>query len=159
MATFDEYRKSLKAVIKDLNANRRKNTFVIARDAFALVADRVTETGEKATGGKFASYSPAYRKAKSEGTAKAGVGARTVTFRDFKLTNKMWAAIRPLFDGENKTSVSYVHGTRDPIQLAKLDANIARSGDFLALSKSEIEILDATNQERLLKAFKDNGIL
>jgi len=150
MGGFDEYRRRLQAAIKQLNAERRKNTEIIALDSFNRVRDRVTNTGASATGGTFEPYSPSYKKFKAE--------TRNVAFRDFKFTNKMWNSIAPTFDGEANGVVRYVLASTDAENQRKIDENIARSGNFLYLSKSEIELLNELNHERFTKVLKSNDI-
>ena len=158
MGGFADYKKRIDATIKQLNDERKKNTQILANDAFATVSARVINTGAKATGGSFEPYSPAYKKSKAKGTAKSGVGPRTVAFRDFKLSNDMWKGTTGVFDGETKGKTAFVHGSHDARQQVKIDANVKRSGNYLALSKKEIELLHVLNQERLSKTLKDNGI-
>lgn len=158
MGGFADFQKAINNTIKQLNDERRKNTQILALDAFDQVANRVINTGQTATGGTFEAYSPGYEKAKREGTAQRGVGPRTTAFRDFKLTNNMWKATGPIFESESASKTSFIHGSSDPVQQAKIDINTQRSGDFLALSASEIVTLHETNQERLNKTLKDNGI-
>ena len=150
MPSFEDFRKQIDATIKDLNSNRKKNTLILSKDAFALVFNRVVNTGEKATGGKFEAYSPGYKTFKAK--------TRQVAFRDFKMTNDMWRGIGPVLVGETAETITYLHGAIDPAQQDKIDHNVRRSGNFLELNQKEIGILDITNNERLVKALKDNGI-
>jgi len=150
MGGFADYKKNIEAAIKQLNSERRKNTEIMALDAFALVQNRITETGERAKGGQFEPYTEGYSKFKGK--------TRFVNFRDFKFTNDMWRSMTAIFEGQTKTSATYRHASNNSTDQAKVDANIDRSGNFLALSPSEIKILHETNQERLAKTLKNNGI-
>ncbi len=152
MATFAEYQKQLEQGINDLNANRGKETRLLALDAVNRVRQRVINTGQTATGGQFKKYTPAYAKEKGK--------TRQVAFRDFKRTNQMWKDITAVPDQKTNTTQAYAIDARLSLNKDLIGYNITNANDvnFLALSDKEIQLLNELNQERFINTLAKNGI-
>lgn len=152
MATISEYRRNLQNAIRQLDKERKRNCQLISLDALALVKRRVINRGQTASGGRFRPYSPDYKKVRQ-------AAGRPTTYKNFSFTGDMWKDVQPIVLAENDSSITIGYDARKVEERLKLQSNISREGNILALSDDEEELISDANRERVLKTLRQNNVI
>lgn len=143
--TLKERISNYKAFIDELTESRQKLALTIAKDTFALVANRIQNRGVDAEGKKMKAYSKmhaALRKAYG-----LPINMRTLTF-----TGDMFASIHQEVIENTETRTVVEIKSRDRENQDKINENSDIVDiSILAFDKDEEEMITDANRERLAK--------
>lgn len=132
-----------------MNANREKDTLVIAGDLKALIQLRIQTTGKAYTGATFSPYSASYK----ETRRKAGA---QISYVDFTVTGELWRNIRSAVESSTSDSVTVEITARDKGNIDKLRGALSQPkssprGRILTPNEKEISIVQEANKDRVIK--------
>jgi hypothetical protein len=134
-------------IAKELAESRQRNGLLIASDGFALVANRVQNTGVDMDGQKMPLYSEGYKALRK--SLGLPVDKRTLTF-----SGDMFSDIRPEIIEHNDEVTIIEIKARASFNQAKINFNsktIEKS--IIGFSKEDKAFITEANQKRIQKIF------
>ena len=146
---FREWGASLQARLGEMQANRERESLIIASDLKALVQLRIQTSGENYRGSQFSPYSSQYAKTRQK------AGAQT-SYVDFTVTGQLWANIRPEITESTPTSTTVEIAARDKANIDKMLGALrqpkgAPRGNILLPSEDEVKFVQDAHLERVIK--------
>jgi len=182
--SIKEFVERLGNAITEIENDREANAVKIVLDSLALVKRRVINSGKDHQGKQFGQYSKAVvpfffyygketnrnnKTAVQELYEKNGffasyydwrvVNNLQVDFINFSFTNRMWSSLTPVVTVKNKNKTVIGVQAKTAKEEAKLQFQNARFGDILELGVNERNMVKVANDNRILNAFKNNGLL
>ncbi len=127
-------------------------TQTIAKDAIALIKNRVQETGTNSEGSTFPAYSKEYAKTKAK---KNGEGS--VLFRNFTLTGDMLRQLNIVSTKRDQDKYVVTVGGKSDFAQDKIDWNSEQVGDILETSEEEEKIFAQTMDDEIQKIIDQTG--
>lgn len=129
----------------ELAEDRQKFALITAKDVFALVANRIQNTGIDSDGAKMKAYTQSWAKVRK--AYGLPINMRTLTF-----TTDMFKSIRPEVTEHNEARTVVEIKSRDAFNQKKVNGNSAIIGkSILGFSKEERQIVTEANEERIGK--------
>jgi hypothetical protein len=125
---------------------------IIAKDAIALIKNRLQEKGQTAENASFPAYSPAYKKRKAKQN-----GEESTSFRNFTLTGDMLRQLNIVSTGTENGQYTVTIGGKAALAQDKIDWNSEQVGDILEVSKDEQELFQQTLDDELQKIIDEAG--
>lgn len=125
---------------------------IIAKDAIAVIKNRLQEQGLTSENASFPAYSAAYKKSK----AKLN-GEESVKKRNFTLTGDMLRQLNIVSTGIESGKYTVTIGGKSDFAQEKIDYNSEQVGDILEASKEEEEGFAETLNDELQKIIDQNG--
>ena len=161
MADFNvnEFKEGVDNLFKNIAEGLPNITQIIAKDAIAVVKNRIQERGVDSEGSTFPAYSEAYKKKK----ANSKTGNKNTSYRDFTASGDMLRRLDIVSAGdESGKYVVRVGGKTDDAQ-DKIDGNSFGNGkwegvgDILEVSDKEQEGFQETMDDELQKIIDKSG--
>ena len=130
-----------------LNANRPRETFIIAQELKTAVQLRIQTSGRDYTLTPFVPYVPTYaERRKSKGRQTAHV--------DFTDTGRLWNNIQPEIVENTPTKTVIVTTARSNDNKNKLRGALRKRGNITLPSKRDLDLAQKANEARLQKYLK-----
>jgi hypothetical protein len=125
---------------------------IIAKDAIALIKNRLQEKGQTAENSSFPAYSSGYKKTKAKKN-----GEESVKYRNFTLTGDMLRQLNIVSTGTENGQYTVTIGGKAAFAQDKIDWNSEQVGDILEASKEEQESFAETMDDELQKIIDETG--
>lgn len=127
-------------------------TQIVAKDAIALIKNRLQEKGQTSENSSFPAYSSGYKKSKAKKN-----GEESVSFRNFTLTGDMLRQLNIVSTNDEGGRYVVTIGGKSDFAQNKIDYNSEQVGDILEASKEEEEHFAQVLDEELQKIIDKQG--